>query len=144
MEVIEKVEKHLAESKKLSRGSFVSRLTKGSIVLTAGAAGLLFPSSGLAHGCRHVMCCHLAFCPDCTDCSCSGSCSAGAWSWTCQGSTGCWWMCVECYACECSCAVALCSEGCPCFGEGRLITESKYVSIGDPRMRSGASGQSAT
>lgn len=135
MSVLEKIEYRLAE--RTSRKSFIGRLMKGSVVAGAAVVGLAFPSTALAV-CRYVACCALSYCSNCSNCSCTGSCwSSQAWSWTCvwTGGDGCQYQCVECPKCSCSCAVRLCSPGCPCFTDAGVIT-TKYVPATGPIARS--------
>lgn len=140
MNVLERIEESISRSEHLSRRSFLGRLTKGSVVLTGALGGLAFASGGRAGGiCRTVACCSLLYCPDCPDCSCTGSCySPSAWSWVCTwtGGDGCQYQCIECPGCSCSCAVRLCTSNCPCFGEGGTTTRTKYLPVGSPERTS--------
>ena len=70
----------------VARRGVLGMLSRGGIVMVAALAGVVATSgTAQAHGCRHVACCHLAKCNDCTRNGCNFSCPSG-WtkrSWSC-------------------------------------------------------------
>jgi len=111
MAFLHKLEDQLAKPGALSRRVFLNGVTKSCAAFAALAAGLRAED---VHAYPYACCTLLySFCAS-NSCPCS---SSKNYTWTCRDSTtGCYYMCGECYGCNppCSYAQEVCSQGCPC------------------------------
>lgn len=117
MPLLDKLEDYFAQPGHLPRRSFIGKVVKGCLVASGVLAGASFSNVAFA---ANVECCNLAWpnniCPgNDGSCPCEPS---NPYNWSCTINIGghrCSVICGECYNCQCSYYINVCSRGCPCL-----------------------------